>query len=766
MIISNQRIDNIVPFVKTSDNIVSAFGEGLSGTDLSPLGLVKIDTLRLTNLTQIAEICRFVQQRHNLQSICALPGRPNWSDEDAYIKDEKALKLANDGHLKCIFQFDSDGIRDLVKKSGIDSFNDLVSISALWRPGPLGSKMDKTFVERKRGREVYNLHPVLEPILKDTYGIMIFQEQTLKILKTVGLIPDMHCEIVRKAISKKKEKVFKKYKDMFVRNGQKVLNWSKEQVEELWQQIQSFAEYGFNKSVTKNTLIPFKNGIKEIQHFVPGDIVYCVNNKGETVETEVVALHDHGYLDGFEVTFDDGYKITCSENHKFLTEGGQVSLKEICTLKLDVLCDHNFYENIKRSFISTSSQFKHNINRSNEVGYLGLGSTHDKITNTRNLVRRKIIRIRSVGRQHMFDLEVSNPTHNFILPTGIVTSNSHSVAYTLVSARLLYLKAHYPLEFFAGTLKCVDGDEKIKEYKREAEKMGVKIHPVTINKSKVKFDIVDDEIYMGYSNIKGLGDEVAEKIVKNQPYSSFEDFLARGGTEEKVLKPLICLRTFENEDPIKLYSYYSYYKEEIKKLHSMNDRYTKKAEKTKLDISSLTNSSADEIINETYDYDAQQFEDYCIKKSYDYKPLYKLVCDYKKSKESNEKKNSLKMSEMQKYSDHKVDVSSIDDSLLDILRDVVQIAESKFYGFTWNHLIETSEDYIGNHTFKDFENDSEALVKMCEVQVVAKPKKKSSKKGTVYYEVAVEDSNSIINYITFWEEDYLRFKEELECVVS
>lgn len=108
--------------------------------------------------------------------------------------------------------------------------------------------MDERFIERKRGREMYELHPVLQPILKDTCGVMIFQEQILKILRLVGNIPDMHCEIVRKAISKKKIKIFSKYKEMFLKNGQKVLGWTLEQVDDLWSQIEAFSEYGFNRS--------------------------------------------------------------------------------------------------------------------------------------------------------------------------------------------------------------------------------------------------------------------------------------------------------------------------------------------------------------------------------------------------------------------------------------------------------------------------------------------------------------------------------------
>lgn len=452
--------------------------------------------------------------------------------------------------------------------------------------------MDKIFIERKRGREVYDLHPVLKPILKDTHGVMIFQEQILKILRIVGDIPDMHCEIVRKAISKKKVKIFQKYKEMFVKNGQKVLGWTAEQVDDLWGQIEAFSEYGFNKS--------------------------------------------------------------------------------------------------------------------------------------------------------------------------------HSVAYTLLTARLLYLKAHYPIEFFAGTLNCATDEVKIKEYKREAETFNVKVMPVNINKSKMKFEIVDDVIYMGFSNIKGIGDDVGQKIVDNQPYASFENFLQKFGTEMKVIKPLVCLRLFEG-DPIKLYGYYEYYKDAFKKVDSRNSRFEKTKIKVISEIQSMMGIYSEEDVNNTetllntlITFDEQQFYSHCEtnKICEDLKSLWKIIKKYKKSSEDNKFKNDNQS--ILSLDEYKLDVNDIDPNILLILREVVQVAESQFYGFSWNHLIETSSDYAGNSTFAEFESDETAYVKMCEVQIIEPPKKKTSKNGNSYYEVKVEDANSCINGVTFWEEDYLRFSKDIE----
>ena len=115
---------------------------------------------------------------------------------------------------------------------------------------------------------------------------------------------------------------------------------------------------------------------------------------------------------------------------------------------------------------------------------------------------------------------------------------------TLIFLRLLWLKTHYPMEFFAAILSCETTDEKIKEYKVEAEKNNLEICAVDINKSNVLFSIVEDKIYIGFANIKGVGEEPAKRIVASQPYSSFEDFLHRFGTDASVLKPLLGSKDF------------------------------------------------------------------------------------------------------------------------------------------------------------------------------------------------------------------------------
>lgn len=192
LIVAKSRIDDLVPLVKGKDNAhVSAFVEGLHGQDLGPLGLIKFDMLVVADLMRIYEILKLVKERHGLKSICALPDSPDWSDL-SYLDDPKALSLANEGKLRCIFQFDSEGIRELCRKGGVTGFDDLAAYSSLYRPGPMNcvAKDNKIMIENG-SKEIQNLLPFHDKIkyltndgiFKFTEKFLLFKSGKKKVLK-------------------------------------------------------------------------------------------------------------------------------------------------------------------------------------------------------------------------------------------------------------------------------------------------------------------------------------------------------------------------------------------------------------------------------------------------------------------------------------------------------------------------------------------------------------------------------------------------------
>lgn len=988
LIISDRPIDGFVPLEVRSVTkanpkgvICSAWTEGLNAQDLQPVGLIKFDLLVINNLMQIALACDLVKRRHGLKNICAEEGGWDWSDI-SYLNDPKALEMANRGDLKCIFQFDSEGMRKLVKRGGVTRFDDLAAYSALYRPGPLNMGMDVKYCRRKKGEEPYNLHPLMQPILGKTYGVMIFQEQVMDILRVVGNVPDMHTEKVRKAISKKKVKEFIKYKEAFIEHGKINLSVNAEFLLDLWDQIESFAEYGFNKSVDISTLVPYPGGVKEIASFQPGESVFCVNEDGQTVQTEVVAIHDHGVLDAFEVSFDDGHAVVCSADHKFLTNKGQMPLREICRTCSSIYVDEQYggaygkgeewwlgisvREGIcnvpeagatlngmsrvrsdqKREHPFTNGEVEQGQRRSCQTqdilghcktdfgstgdsypacsqpkevagresrqirqmygggleesqtvsngsvasGTVGLGdeastlrrgkktsrfcegkcldrggwvlpflqpcmqssetvsrnrsatgrnvkersitskgcdvspgghdvfqeqfgsdaggmvqsiSGHAPITDTRRLASRRVVRVRYVGKRRMCDLEVANPTHNFLLPNGVVTSNSHAYAYTYISSRLLWLKAHYPLEFYNAILMCENDDDKFREYKLDAKYHGVEIKPIDINKSKVNFHIDDGKIYFGFKNIKGIGEGVAERIVEHQPYSSFPDFLERFGTDGGTLKALCAIGVFDKLEPHHdhehLRKFHEFYKDHIRKRRDRQKRFETSLEKKDVELRELllTEIREDDPDLEQLCQFSEQAEKLWesrfagVKRVVEYKSkgeiktksvLYtKLLQDLAKKRASALKNFQEKETEddespitLDQFNTASV---KLDEEEVAILcnkmvlngETTYPVAESMYYGFQWTHVLETSPEYSGetiDRFLDETENSPEYKGQAGPIEVIVRSVRKRTSRGekkTEFYSVDVEDANARHMTVNVWSDDYTRWHEELKA---
>lgn len=209
--------------------------------------------------------------------------------------------------------------------------------------------MTKRYVERKKGREKFSIHPLMQPILEKTYGIMVYQEQIMQVLHKVGNIPLKDCEAVRKAISKKKIEAFIKYKEMFVINGQKNLQASEEYLNELWGQVETFSEYGFNKCITKYNLVfdHVREGYvtvgelyQEFQSDNKPEIFLDSFLAGETVKDRLVDVFETGQKEVYEIELDNGIKLEATLDHKFLCADGQYhTVQEIFDYNLDILWD-------------------------------------------------------------------------------------------------------------------------------------------------------------------------------------------------------------------------------------------------------------------------------------------------------------------------------------------------------------------------------------------------------------------------------------------
>ena len=209
------------------------------GNMLPNLGMLKVDFLGLRTLSVIETASEFIREG-------AL------KDFDIYsikLDDSKTFDLLCEGRTTGVFQLESDGMKKLVKGLKPSAFSDIAALVALYRPGPIQSGMLEMFVERKHGRKkiVYD-HPLMEPILKDTYGTMVYQEQVMEISKSLSGFTPGEADGFRKAMGKKKAEVMEQMRAKFVDQARSKNDIPNKLATKIFDQIVEFAGYGFNKS--------------------------------------------------------------------------------------------------------------------------------------------------------------------------------------------------------------------------------------------------------------------------------------------------------------------------------------------------------------------------------------------------------------------------------------------------------------------------------------------------------------------------------------
>jgi DNA polymerase III subunit alpha len=235
VVISAQRLDEIVPLQKNDDGAVFTqyFME-----DIESLGLLKMDFLGLKNLTMIQKTLEMVKQSDGVEIDL---DRLTMDDPDTY-------KLLARGDLEGVFQLESSGMRQIVRDLKPSGIEDISSVLALYRPGPLDAGLIPKFINRKHGRERIEYdHEVLKPILEETYGIMVYQEQIMKIAQDMGGYSLGEADLLRRAMGKKKKAEMEKHQSIFV-SGAERNGISGKIAAALFEQMVMFAEYCFNKS--------------------------------------------------------------------------------------------------------------------------------------------------------------------------------------------------------------------------------------------------------------------------------------------------------------------------------------------------------------------------------------------------------------------------------------------------------------------------------------------------------------------------------------
>ncbi len=232
VVIAPGELTDFIPLYKsTTDDITSQYD--MKG--LEELGLLKMDFLGLRNLTVIDKAMRLIEKK----------GKPI-NLEKLSLDDKNVYKLFAKGQTIGIFQFESSGMREFLKKLQPTVLGDLIAMNALYRPGPM-ENID-SFIARKKGKkDIVYPHPLMEPILKETYGIIVYQEQVMQIAHEIAGFTLAEADIMRRAMGKKIKSLMKELAKKFV-DGAEAKGIKGEKSEEIFSLIEKFAKYGFNKS--------------------------------------------------------------------------------------------------------------------------------------------------------------------------------------------------------------------------------------------------------------------------------------------------------------------------------------------------------------------------------------------------------------------------------------------------------------------------------------------------------------------------------------
>jgi len=343
--VSSEEIGKIAPTVYNKDEEIGI--TQFNKDDLERVGLIKYDMLKLETLNYISKCISLVKERHGI----------DLDLEEIRLFDELVLEDIRQGNVETVFQLDTPtgkGLVTALKK--LKSIGQIAYLTALGRPGPMNMKMHHEYIARHNGeKKVTYPHPKLEPILRDTLGIIVTQEQVMEALSTLAGFTGFENDKARKAMGKKQRDVLEKLKAKFVKGAKERSDIDDKDASHIWDLLESFAEYGFNKCVSGDTILyRDKNGSKpltvEEMYLTMNDKEWAKKNKKKhthdkynkygygfsysmsgdrVVKNNIVEIRYEGEKEVFEITTESGRKIKTTANHKFPTPNGKVRLDKL-----------------------------------------------------------------------------------------------------------------------------------------------------------------------------------------------------------------------------------------------------------------------------------------------------------------------------------------------------------------------------------------------------------------------------------------------------
>ena len=343
VVISSEPLDEVVPLQKNNDGavITQYFME-----DLESLGLLKMDFLGLKNLTTLKKTAELIKlnKGHDID-LDQLPLEERKAKQIISKGTVKKLPpdiqrthaLLEEGDLEGIFQLESAGMKQIVKDLKPSGIEDISSILALYRPGPLDAGLIPKFIDRKHGREpiIYE-HQLLEPILKETYAVLVYQEQIMKMAQDLAGYSLGEADLLRRAMGKKKASEMQKHREVFI-DGATKNGVNRRIAEGLFEQMINFAEYCLG---AETEILTVEYGPIPLGKLVEEAIdchVYSVDSHGFIYTQPLAQWHRRGEQELFEYCLEDGSTIRATKDHKFMIQGGEMlPIEQIFKAGLDL----------------------------------------------------------------------------------------------------------------------------------------------------------------------------------------------------------------------------------------------------------------------------------------------------------------------------------------------------------------------------------------------------------------------------------------------
>lgn len=494
-IITHLDHDECLPLKHNSKN--SVFVSQWKDKDCEKRGFPKLDFLTIDALDVINRARYLIKKRHGID----VPHR-----REIPLNDPGALAVFENVETDGIFQFNTYAQKNYLLKMKPKTFDDAVAAVALVRPGPMLEEIHTHFAEVKNGERalIYD-HEDLIPILGNTYGFMIYQEQMMSIVREIGGLTGVEAEKVRRACGKKKIDEMNKWEETF-KGGAVSRGYEAELAEKLWEKIVKFAEYSFNKCLTGDTIVDLPGGSQISIEQLEEDLSVAFEGEGPSQllqiqfdqiirPGEMVTVHKNGVKPVWRLVLENGFSVKSTLNHRFLTDKGYVELGDMF---------HDTYVIVKGwRLLSGPDHF--------------------------DMEMSQVFSIEYVGEEMTYDVEMADPCHNFIA-NGIVSHNSHAASYSLISYEQAYIKSRWPQEYWAASMNFsstdIKKDNSAVNTKYQAVDEGIEfIYPNIFAFASDFEPYGDHEIIWPLKRIKGLGTKAVESICEGDrsSFSSIEE---------------------------------------------------------------------------------------------------------------------------------------------------------------------------------------------------------------------------------------------------